>query len=241
MTIALLTRTLEAVATTRRSRWVWLVRVPVLMALLAGAGFALIQYSGNFGVVDPGRVYRSRRPGGDLAEWVRAYRLATILNLSGGTYQDSWYASEVRIAREMDVDFYDIPLSATRRPTRRELKILVDLLERCRYPLLIHCKSGSDRTGMVSALYLLLKLGETPEQALRSFSLEYGHVPIGGPEHLHEPFLEYAEWLKMHELPHTPERFRAWLARDYRADDPARDLPPLRIGPRERSSASAPR
>jgi protein tyrosine phosphatase (PTP) superfamily phosphohydrolase (DUF442 family) len=222
----------------RRSRWSWLVRVPVLLAGLAGAGFALIQHQGNFGVVDPGRVYRSRRPGGDLNEWVRAYRLATILNLSGGTQDDSWYASEVRVARERDVDFYDIPLSATRRPTRRELMILTDLLERCRYPLLIHCKSGSDRTGMTSALYLLLKRGETPEQAVRAFSLGYGHVPIGGPEHLHEPFLEYAAWLKAHRLSHDSDRFRAWLVHEYRADDPPQALPPLRNGPRLRSRAT---
>jgi hypothetical protein len=238
-TIALSTRTLRNAAALRRSRWIWLVRAPVFLAVLAGAGFALIQHQGNFGVVDPGRVYRSRRPGGDLSHWVRDYRLASILNLSGGTQDDSWYASEVRVARESGVDFYDIPLSATRRPTRRELMILSDLLQRCRYPLLIHCKSGSDRTGMTAALYLLFIRSETPERAVRAFSLEYGHVPIGGPEHLHEPFLEYAEWLKAHRLSHDPDQFRQWLAHDYRADDPPRDLPPLRNGPRQRSRASA--
>ena len=55
--------------------------------------------------------------------------------------------------------YYDLPLSATRRPTRRELLQLIDLLETCSYPLLIHCKSGADRTGLASALYRLVRRG----------------------------------------------------------------------------------
>jgi hypothetical protein len=237
-TIASLTRTLRTVAAFRRSRRVWLVWGLVALALLAGAGFALIQYQGNFGVVDPGRVYRSARPGDGLREWIRAYHLASILNLCGGSQADAWYVSEVQVARELEVALYDLPLSATRRPTRRELLILIDLLGRCRYPLLIHCKSGSDRTGMASALYLLVGRGETPDRALRAFSIEHGHVPFLGPEHLHEPLVEYAEWLKAHRLTHTPDRFRDWVARDYRANDPATDISPLPTGPRARYRAN---
>jgi hypothetical protein len=215
------------------------VRVPGLLALLAGGAFAFIQFRGNLGEVDPGRVYRSARPGEELRNWVRTYHLASVLNLSGGTSGNSWYVSEVQATRDLGVTFYDLPLSATRRPSRRELMILTNLLRRCEYPLLIHCKSGSDRTGMASALYLLVELGETPEKALRAFSLEYGHVPIFGPEHLHEPFLEYAEWLKARRLPHTLDRFRDWVVHDYRADDLPGELPPLRTGPRDQYRVSA--
>lgn len=229
-----MTRSLRAVAAFRHSRGVWLVRGLVALALLAGVGFGFIQYQGNFGVVDPGRVYRSARPRGGLREWIRAYQLASILNLCGGSQADAWYASEIQVARELEVAFYDLPLSAIRRPTRRELLILIDLLGQCRYPLLIHCKSGSDRTGMATALYLLVGRGEAPDRAIRAFSIGYGHVPFLGPEHLHEPLLEYAEWLKAHRLTHTPDRFRDWVAHDYRADDPATNIPPLPTGPRAR-------
>ena len=229
-----MTRSLRVVAAFRRSRGVWLVRGLVALALLAGAGFGFIQYQGNFGVVDPGRVYRSARPGGGLREWIRAYQLASILNLCGGSQADAWYASEIQDSRELEVAFYDLPLSAIRRPTRRELLILIDLLGRCRYPLLIHCKLGSDRTGMAAALYLLVGRGEAPDRALRAFSIGSGHVPFLGPEHLHEPLLEYSEWLKAHRLTHTPDRFREWVAHDYRADDPATNIPPIPTGPRTR-------
>ena len=67
------------------------------------------------------------------------------------------------------LSLYDLPLSATRRPARLELLRLIDVLERCPYPLLIHCKSGADRTGLASALYLMLQRGETPERAGAAF------------------------------------------------------------------------
>ncbi len=108
---------------------------------------------------------------------------------------------------------------STRRPTRRELLALLDILEQCPYPLLIHCKWGSDRTGFASGLYLMLVRGKPPRDAIRSFSLAHGHFPIGGPEHLHAPFYEYDAWLESQHLTHTPARLREWAAHAYR-DEP---------------------
>jgi hypothetical protein len=130
--------------------------------------------------------------------------------------------------------FYDLPLSATRRPTRRDLLTLIDTLNSCPYPLLIHCKSGADRTGLASALYRMIRLGQTPSEAEQAFSIEFGHVPVGGPEHLHEPLDEYAAWLTEQGLGHTPERFRDWVKKVYEPSDGPVDPPPLKPGPRPR-------
>jgi hypothetical protein len=132
--------------------------------------------------------------------------------------------------------FYDLPLSATRRPTRSQLLTLIDVLQHCPYPLLIHCKSGADRTGLASALYLMVCRDELPERALGAFTVEYGHIPLFGTEQLHQPILEYADWLKSHRLTHTAARFRAWVKDEYAADDPHVDPPPLQPGPRARRS-----
>ncbi len=77
-----------------------------------------------------------------------------------------------------------------------------------------------------------------PEEALREFSVWYGHIPIGGPNHLHEPFHEYAQWLKAHHLSHTRERLEDWIRHEYRSDDPiAAKVPKLTPGPRYGLSA----
>ena len=73
-------------------------------------------FQGNLGIVDPGRVIRSAQPTSQLAQWVKDFQLKSILNLRGGSPADWWYEAEVRTARESGLSFYDLPLSATRRP-----------------------------------------------------------------------------------------------------------------------------
>ncbi len=209
------------------------------MAALAVSGWRIATRP-NFGAVDPGRVYRCAQPKDNLDQILGRYGLKTVLNLRGGSEADDWYLNEVRATVRRNVDFYDLPLSASRRPTRRELLVVLDLLDRCRYPLLIHCKSGADRTGLVSGLYRLSVLREPPERALGAFSIGYGHVPLFGPERLHEPFVEYAAWLEGQHLAHTPARFRGWVEREYRSDDARVDFPPLNTGPRPRLATRTP-
>lgn len=196
-------------------------------------------FRGNFGVVEPGRVYRSAQPGAGFERLVRRRNLASVLNLRGGSIADSWYAQEVRVTREAGVDLYDFPMSPSRRPTRRELLTLLDLFPRCRYPLLIHCKSGSDRTGLASALYLMEIANLGPEDAEKAFTLFYGHVELFGRKHLHEPLDEYAAWLRARGLAHTPERLRNWVEHEYQSDDDGGTFRPLRPGPREQRVAGA--
>jgi protein tyrosine phosphatase (PTP) superfamily phosphohydrolase (DUF442 family) len=217
----------------RRRRVLRVAAVTVLAAAVTLAGtFRNSLFHGNFGVVDRGRVYRSAQPEDNLNRLVRERRIASILNLRGGSPDDSFYANEVAVAKSQGIDFYDFPMSATQRPSRRELLVLLDLFGRCRYPLLIHCKSGSDRTGLASALYLMDRAGVAPRDALGSFSLYYGHVPLLGTRRLHEPFDEYDAWLKARNLEHTPDRLRSWVERDYRSDDSAAGILPLPEGPR---------
>jgi hypothetical protein len=220
----------------RRVRWTfWGVVAAVLVTVVVT--FRNPWFFGNIGVVAPGRVYRSAQPGGDFPQVTARFHLASILNLRGGSLADTWYKAEVDTARAQGIDFYDLPLSATRRPRRRELLILLDFFERCRYPLLIHCKSGSDRTGLAAALYLVSQKGERPEQAERAFSLQYGHIPLLGPEHLHEPFQEYAAWLLSNLKVHSPFLFRAWVEKVYEPEEASRavPVPHLRPGPRQPS------
>ena len=223
-------------------RWRWAAWTAVALALLATLGvFRRPLLWGNFGVVDPGRVYRCAQPKENLDQILNTYQPDAILNLRGGSEADGWYAAELRASRQRGIDFYDVPLSPVRRPTRQELLAVLDVLERCRYPLLIHCKSGADRTGLVSGLYLMARRGESPEQALGAFSIAHGHIPIGGPEHLHEPFQEYDTWLKANHLTHSPQRFQTWVEHEYQPDEPSRHVIAVRPGPRPKPHGIMPR
>ena len=219
---------------TRRKIGLGAAALLLLAGLSAAYTFRNPWFRGNFGVVDDGLVYRSAQPIGDWPALISGRKIATVLDLRGGSESDPWYAAEVAASRALHFDFYDLPMAATARPTRKQLLAALDLLGRCMYPLLIHCKSGSDRTGLISGLYLMARKGLPPEQAEAAFSVYYGHVPLLGTRHLHEPFREYAAYLAAHQVPHTPDRLRDWIAHDYRADDPLVDLEPLAPGPRDR-------
>lgn len=219
----------------RRSRR--LARLAVGLAVIAAAALATFHrpiFLGNVGEVAPGRVYRCSQPRGNLDGLLDSLRPRSILNLRGGSYADDWYLAEVQASDRLGIDFYDFPMEATRRPSRAELLTLIDLIGRCRYPLLIHCKSGADRTGLASALALMLLEGRPPGQAREQFSISFGHVPIGGPERLHEPLIEYEQWLSAGGRTHSPALFREWVERHYRDEEPSEPAPfsPLEPGSR---------
>ncbi len=190
-----------------------------LIALVAIVLFHRPLFLSNWGVVEPGQIYRSRQPGNGLADWVVTHDLQSVLNLRGGSPLDPWYVHEVETLRDVNVRFYDLPMSATRRPSRPELLRLIALFEHAPYPILIHCKSGSDRTGLASAIYRLTQTGDPVRDAHAAFTIWHGHVPIGGPEHLHEPLIEYQGWLDRQGLAHQPSRFLRFVEEHYRDPD----------------------
>lgn len=214
----------------RRVRW------GLLLFLLAAAAIGLRRplFQGNFGTVDQGLAYRSAQPNSALESTIQRVGVRSIVDLRGGSAGDAFYSREIEFSGGLGADFYDIPMSATRRPTRRELLRMVAVLDQARYPILFHCKWGADRTGLMAALYRLVKLGEPPEKALGEFSLSYGHVPLFGPQKLHEPINEYAVWLRDQDRSHEPQVFRGWLEKDYQSGDLFTDWPLVTPGPRPR-------
>ena len=53
---------------------------------------------------------------------------------------------------------------------------LTKIFQNVEYPALIHCKSGSDRTGIAAALYRILILNETVQDAADELHWSYGHI-----------------------------------------------------------------
>jgi protein tyrosine/serine phosphatase len=51
---------------------------------------------------------------------------------------------------------YEMPLSAANELTSDQLRELLSLLRKARKPVLIHSKSGADRTGLAAAITFLL-------------------------------------------------------------------------------------
>ncbi|MBW2127151.1 MAG: hypothetical protein JRH08_16110 [Deltaproteobacteria bacterium] len=43
--------------------------------------------------------------------------------------------------------------------------------------MLIHCKAGADRAGLIAAAWKLRQQKETPQNAYKQLSIYYGHFP----------------------------------------------------------------
>jgi len=167
----------------------------------------------NFHAVIPGQVYRCAQPSpADLERFIKAHGIRTIVNLRGHCYPSAVYLDECRTAQRLDIDQEDVRLSAGRIPPVQEIRHLVEVLDRAEKPLLIHCRRGADRTGLVSGLAALLKTDGTLEEGIAQLGLRYGHLALGRPANLDRFFDLYQTWLAEQQEKHSPAVFRRWLA-----------------------------
>ena len=88
-------------------------------------------------------------------------------------------AVQVEVSRRRGVKFVNMALSANTALDAAQLAKLTDALRDAPKPLLIHCRAGSDRTGLASAIYVATH-GGSYHDAQNQLSLYYGHFPYLG-------------------------------------------------------------
>ena len=149
-----------------------------LTAGSCGAYWGAIQYQGNFHTVKEGAFYRSAQLNKDeLQSAIREHKIRSVLNLRGAHPGQAWYDEELAASHSLGIAHYDYSLSSHRFVTRQQIGEVLGIVRDAPKPLLVHCKAGADRTGLVSALYRFADEGVSADQADRELSLVYGHFP----------------------------------------------------------------
>jgi hypothetical protein len=196
-----------------------------LLVLAAPVGWIVWnQAHHNFAVLQPGRIYRSgQMPAPALRRTIQAHGIKTVLNLRGPNPAESWYRQERETTLASGATQIDLPMSSCVWMSRLQLRELIGVLQRCEYPLLIHCAWGSERTGLVSAIAALLRPGSTLQEARDQFSLRFLFVPLGDGKIMSEMLDRYESWLRANRLEHRPETFRTWAIRHYVPGTPNRE------------------
>ncbi|WP_146010226.1 tyrosine-protein phosphatase [Acidimangrovimonas sediminis] len=128
----------------------------------------------NFFPVAEG-VYRSNQPDGKRVLRYGRMGIKAILNLRGDG-RKPFHLFEKAAAREAGIEIVDLQLQARDLVTAERLMELDEVFRTIPRPFVMHCKSGADRAGFASALYLLLYEGATVEEAQKQLSLRYAHV-----------------------------------------------------------------
>jgi protein tyrosine phosphatase (PTP) superfamily phosphohydrolase (DUF442 family) len=165
----------------------------------------------NWGVVEPGRLYRSNHPlPWQLAAAQRRFGLRSVINLRGHRLDCGSDALGRTQAGRLGLIHADAPFESRGAPHKDRILRLVDLLPTLPEPILIHCKSGADRTGLIAGIWLLLQ-GRPVAAALDQLHWRFGHVAASRTGILDAFFHAYAR----HQATHGPKPFLDWLRQDY--------------------------
>jgi protein tyrosine/serine phosphatase len=157
----------------------WLGWLLVCIGVLPLAYGLIVWEQGNFYVISDGEAYRSRQLNRDeLTRYVHEYGIKSVLNLRGRNPEAAWYREEILGAESLGLRQYDYGISANRDVADHDVESILAILREAPKPILVHCKSGADRTSLVAALYLFRIECRSRDEAERQLSVRYGHFPF---------------------------------------------------------------
>lgn len=178
-----------------------------LNMLLADHGIFRLAYLNLHPLGD--KAWRSSQPAPHHVRALAKKGMRTIINLRGERLCGSYWL-EQGACEQHGVTLINFPIRSRRAPTRDEIRAAGALFDRVEYPMLMHCKSGADRTGLMGVLYLLLKEGVPLEEATRQLSPRYGFFRHTNAGIIHLFFEQYREYSLRQPMP-----FAEWVQNVY--------------------------
>jgi protein tyrosine/serine phosphatase len=131
----------------------------------------------HFLTVTPGVLYRSGLLRSQNLEYVfDKYGIKTVVNLiDPGPKNAQQLGEEMRIAAERGVRFVDMPMVPETPPSDEQLASWLALIDDPNnHPVLVHCKHGVVRTGMMVAVYEVEYLDRENRDILEDIPM-FGH------------------------------------------------------------------
>ena len=161
----------------------------------------------NFGQVADG-VYRSNHPGHARLEHYKSIGIKSVLNLRG-VGERAPYLFEEESCAALGLDLVSLALQARAPAPKGQLLKLFEIFDTIQRPFVMHCKSGADRAGLASALYLLDQ-GAQIAEAKKELSFRYLHLKFtktGVQDHMLALFEQ--------RVAQGPIGIRDWIADEY--------------------------
>ena len=158
-------------------------------------------------------MWRSNQPNPrQVAEHAAARGVRTIINLRGVSTK-GYYLLEREACEAAGITLVDFQVFSRDTPKVETIVAARDLFETIAYPALMHCKSGADRAGLMSVLYMIFRRGQPVSKAVEQLSGRYLHVKSGKTGMLDAFFQAYLD-----DTAQSGKPFIEWVQQDY---DPA--------------------
>jgi protein tyrosine/serine phosphatase len=191
-----------------------------LAVLLAAAPFVYYRYEYTHGKrlreVTPGVLYRSGQLTIDgFAEAIVRYGIRTIINAQDEypdpdiekSYFNHGTLKETELCRQLGVRYVFLApdlISRRKLPEHRPAAIerfLAIMDDPANYPVLIHCRAGLHRTGVLTCVYRMEYQGWTPQQAIRELKdMGFGEfVCSSANDYISQYILTYRRGLRSQE------------------------------------------
>ena len=157
-------------------------------------------------------LWRSNQPGPIRIAALAKIGIKTIVNLRGPR-QDGGWQLEAEACAKAGITLLDFAARSRAAPSKEMLYEARDLFAALKTPALIHCKSGADRAGLMSALYLLIFKGRPVREAMGQLAWKYGHIKAAKTGLLDAFFVSY--------IPYEDQgiTFFEWVETIYDPDD----------------------
>ncbi len=143
--------------------------ITVAILAVAGALYARHEYvKYRPRVVEAGLLFRSRQLPEKVLGQLNRYGIKTVLDLRGDADEEPAVRKrEEEIVRSQGIDFVFLPMTTSQVvPTEAQLQRFLELLRGPGRPVLVHCREGKVRTGMLVASFRVLYDGWSPDKAL---------------------------------------------------------------------------
>ena len=128
----------------------------------------------NLHQIAPG-VWRSNQPGpARIARYARM-GIRSIISLRGFN-QKSYHLFEEEACARHGITLHKVVLRSRDMVDAKNMLDLLDLFKTAERPFLMHCKSGADRAGLASALYVLAEGSGDIDEAKEQLSFKYLHL-----------------------------------------------------------------
>jgi len=168
----------------------------------------LRKFWSNMHDVAPG-VYRSNQPTHQRFVRLKAMGIRSILNLRGKGGA-AHYLVEEESCNRLGLALVNVAMQARSAPARAHIESLIQAFRTVEKPFVMHCKSGADRAGFASAVYLLVIEGRPLAEARKMLGLRFLHFKSSKAG-----ILDFI--LDQYETRHaeTGISFENWIASDY--------------------------